>query len=239
MVLEAHDVTFSYDGARNVLHRVDLRVAPDEIVALIGPNGSGKSTLIKVMADLQRLRHGTVTVAGHRHERREAKSSMMYLASNDYLPEFLTGLEYLKYMHGLYGADVDLGAVESCFERYQMAGRHRDLIEDYSHGMRKKVQLVAALLLQRPVTVIDETLNGVDIDAVYTFEQDLAGLCRQGRGVLLCSHDFRMLEKVAHRVCFLHRGLLVEDLPMPQVLSEHGSLDSLVRDYVAVLREPA
>lgn len=109
--------------------------------------------------------------------------STLYVASNDNLPEFLTGEEYLRFVHGLYRERVDLALAGRLFERYQMTGRSSELIEDYSHGMRKKLQLISAFMLRRKLTIIDETLNGIDIDALYTFEEDVSSLASDGRSV--------------------------------------------------------
>lgn len=235
-VLEAHRLTFGYSPERTVLHDVDLRLDAGEVVGLIGPNGSGKSTLIRLLADLLHTRHGDIRVCGLDHRSRGAKTALMHLASNDYLPEFLTGLEYLRFMHSLYDEPLDVAAAETAFDRYQMTGRHQDLIEDYSHGMRKKTQLIAALLLRRPLTLIDETLNGIDIDATYTFERDIAELRMDGHGVLLCSHDFALLERCADRVVFLHHGVVLEDAPTPDLCTRHGNLDLMVREAVDATR---
>ena len=70
----------------------------------------------------------------------------------------------------MYGLDVNPGQMHDLFARYSMAGRYDDLIENYSHGMRKKTQLVAALLMRRPLLVVDETLNGMDLEALHLCE---------------------------------------------------------------------
>lgn len=156
----------------------------------------------------------------------------MYLAGNDYVPEFLTGLEYLKFMAGLYGEQLSVDEVSALFARYGMTGRERNLIEDYSHGMRKKVQLVAALLLRRAVTIIDETLNGIDLDAQFAFEEDISLLTQRGGSLLLCSHDFGLLQRTCSRVLFLHHGTLAVDDTLTAVDTEYGSLEQMVRDVL-------
>lgn len=118
-----------------------------------------------------------------------------------------------------------------------MEGRHDDLIEDFSHGMRKKTQLISALLLRRPVTVIDETLNGVDIEALHLGEVQLAGLRDQGMAVLLCTHDFALLERLADRILFLDLGQLIVAADTGSLVREHGSLAAMVFAHLA--RGPA
>ncbi|WP_017197808.1 ABC transporter ATP-binding protein [Arthrobacter sp. M2012083] len=232
MPLTVDHVDYAYNLQRQVLHDVSLSISGNRIMGLIGPNGSGKSTLIKVILDLLQMQGGTVRIDGQKNSSRSAKMSAIYLSSNDYLPEFLTGEEYLRFMHGLYAEPLDLKVLESHFDRYSMSGRHRDLIEDYSHGMRKKLQLIAAFMLKRRLTVIDETLNGVDIESVKMFEKDVRELANDGRSVLLCSHDFGVLENVANEVAVLIQGALVFQGDLESINRDYGSLAALASEYI-------
>lgn len=232
MPLTVDHVDYAYNFQKQVLHDVSLSVSENRIMGLIGPNGSGKSTLIKVILDLLQTQGGSILIDGQRNTTRSAKVSSIYLSSNDYLPEFLTGEEYLRFMHGLYSEPLDLQVLSGHFDRYAMGGRHRDLIEDYSHGMRKKLQLIAAIMLERRLTVIDETLNGVDIESVKTFEEDVRDLATDGRSVLLCSHDFSVLENVADDVAVLIRGALVFQGDLGSVGKDYGSLAALASEYI-------
>lgn len=232
MPLTVDHVDYAYTLQKQVLHDVSLSISENTILGLIGPNGSGKSTLIKVILDLLQTQGGSIRIDGQLNSTRSAKVSSIYLSSNDYLPEFLTGEEYLRFMHGLYAEPLDLEVLENHFARYSMSGRHRDLIEDYSHGMRKKLQLVAAFMLKRRLTVIDETLNGVDIESVGIFEKDVRDLANDGRSVLLCSHDFGVLENVADDVAVLIQGALVFQGDLDSVNRDYGNLSALASEYI-------
>jgi len=236
MILEVSNVSYAYNTRGQALREVSFSVGGGQIEGHIGPNGSGKSTLAKLIVDLLHLRRGRIRVDQQRQDDKRAKLSSIYLASNEHVPEFLTGEEYLRFVHGLYGETLDVASMELHFERYQMRNRSRDLIEDYSHGMRKKLQIVSALMLKRKVSVIDETLNGIDLDAAFAFKEDVRFLAREGRSVLLCSHDFRLLEDVADRVLLLNQGVLAIDSDTSSLLEEYGSLDLLVKDFIKAMR---
>jgi ABC-2 type transport system ATP-binding protein len=130
---------------------------------------------------------------------------------------------------------MDYGALESRFARYSMRDRHRDLIEDCSHDMRKKLQLIAAFMLRRKFTVIDETLNGVDIDAINVFERDIRDLAKEGRSVLLCSHDFTMLEHIADELAVLIQGAMVVQAPVRQIIQDHGTIADLANEFTQAM----
>lgn len=231
-LLNVNDVSYSYDGIVNVLLDVSFTVEEGSIVGLVGPNGSGKSTLIRNIFDLVRLQSGSIRIGGHAHERPEAKQLGMYLSSNDYLPEFLTAREYLSMMGSLFDLDVDHDEAAALFRRFSMDNRYDDLIEDYSHGMRKKTQLVSALVMRRPLTVIDETLNGIDLEAQHLAEKEFRRVRESGRSILLCTHDFAVLERLADRTLFLDLGHVVYDEPTSELTEEHGSLAAMVFDYL-------
>lgn len=232
LILDVRDVSFCYTAGVPAVDRVGFSVPAGSVVGLIGPNGSGKSTLIKNVTDLVRLQSGRILVGNEEHDSVAARSAVVYLASNDYLPEFLTAWEYLVMLRRLYGAALDRDAAEVMFDRYSMGGRIDDLIEDFSHGMRKKTQLIAAFLLRRPLTIIDETLNGIDLEALHLCEQELVRMRAEGCAVLLCTHDFALLERLADRVLFLDHGELVTAGVTADLVREHGSLSALVFEHL-------
>jgi len=231
MMLDVESVYFAYERKTEVLHNISFSINPGERVGMIGPNGSGKSTLIRLISDLLQLKKGSIRIADRPHLEKSSRQNLVYIASNDYLPEFLSGYEYIELMHHFYGINCDPDSVEDICARYNMQGRQKDLIEDYSHGMRKKIQIISSLLLQRPLMIIDETLNGVDVDALYEFEQDAHNI-DNNRSLLLCSHDFRLLESICTRIIFLYHGRIYHDLPISQLISKFGSTETMVRQVI-------
>jgi ABC-2 type transport system ATP-binding protein len=231
-LLNVNDVSYSYDGIVNVLLDVSFTVEEGTIVGLVGPNGSGKSTLIRNIFDLVRLQSGAIRIGGHEHAQPQAKQAGMYLSSNDYLPEFLTAREYISMMGSLFDLDVDHDKAIGLFRKFSMEGRYDHLVEDYSHGMRKKTQLVSALLMRRPLTVIDETLNGIDLEAQHLAEIEFRKVRDAGHSILLCTHDFAVLERLADRTVFLDLGHIVYDAPTQDLIDDHGSLAAMVFDYL-------
>jgi ABC-2 type transport system ATP-binding protein len=231
-LLNVNEVSYSYDGIVNVLLDVSFTVEEGAIVGLVGPNGSGKSTLIRNIFDLVHLQSGSIRIGDHEHARPEAKQLGMYLSSNDYLPEFLSAREYISMMGELFDLDIDHDEAIGLFRKFSMDGRYDHLIEDYSHGMRKKTQLVSALVMRRPLTVIDETLNGIDLEALHLAEKEFRRVRDAGRSILLCTHDFAVLERLADRTLFLDLGHVVYDEPTKDLVEEHGSLAAMVFDYL-------
>lgn len=233
--LDVRGVSFRYPRAKNtVLTDVTFHVQPGELVGLIGPNGSGKSTLIRTMFDIYAVQSGSIFVLGVNHADSLARMQSLYLSTNDDLPGFLTGEEYVQLFAQMYGVEIDATRFSALLKRYGLSGREHDLIEDYSHGMQKKLQLIVAFLLRAPLTVIDETLNGIDIESLFFAAQDLRDLCDEGHAALLCTHDFAMLERVADRVVLLYNGCIVEDLTVSHIRNEYGSIENLTMEVLGV-----
>ncbi|MDO4666018.1 MAG: ABC transporter ATP-binding protein [Actinomycetaceae bacterium] len=231
--LDVKGLSFGYVKKHEVIKNLSLSVELGKITGLIGPNGSGKSTLIRLAGDLLKPRTGKIDVCGAASTTNEAKNKSIILASNDYLPEFLTGLEYLHFIHRMYGMRCDTHDAKRFFRRYQMDYRWNDLIEDYSHGMRKKVQLIAALMVSRPLTMIDETPNGIDIEALYNFERDIRNMARKNCGVLLCTHNFAVLENIADHIILMSHGEILVREECRTLLLEYGSIDDFVKAQIS------
>ena len=231
-VLDVEKVSYFYGSRAPVLHEVTFFVNAGEIVGLVGPNGSGKSTLIKLVFNLLQLKEGSIRINGNSHQAKATRVQAQYLASNDHIPEFPRASEYLQLAADLYHENLDASEAESFFESYGMPNRLHDLMEDYSHGMRKKVQLISAFLMRRPLTVIDETLNGIDIEALHLVEKELLSMRSQGRGILLCTHDFPMLERVADRVIFIDYGHIISNMSIRSLRQTGSTLEELVLSHL-------
>lgn len=163
-MLQIENLSFQYDQTM-ILEDLSLMIARQEIVALAGPNGSGKTTLIKNIMNLLEKQSGQILINHQQHTDAKVQKEIMYLPSEDYLPEFLTGKEYLSLLGQLYQTSLNQKLLAKLLRYYAMTDSVGQLIETYSHGMKKKIQLISAFIIQPPLLIIDETLNGMDIEA--------------------------------------------------------------------------
>lgn len=219
------DISFSLDGG--------------EFVGIVGPNGSGKSTLCSILQGVMTPpTRSIIKIDGYAAGTVNACRTIAACGGNDEIPRFLTGFEYATYMAKLHDLKTSTQSLEKkidvLFEEFGMAGLSRTLMERYSHGMIKKAQLAAVLALQTPVVLIDETLNGVDIESQWIIESKLASYVQQGGLVIICSHDFAMLERCVSRVILLDAGTLVLDRSKQSLNIEDLTIEKLVLDYLGV-----
>ena len=212
-VLKIEKLSFAYEKT-NVLKDITFEGNLGEILVIAGPNGSGKTTLIKLMFDLLNRKKGEILVKNESSCNIAAKNQMFYLSSENILPAFLSGDEYVRMMCRLYDVTVDEKLYERLIQYYAMEHRIQNLIENYSHGMVKKIQLITAFLLQRDITVVDETLNGIDIEAKEASKILLRKLAEKGKLVMICTHDLELAEQIGDRAVLLYKGMMKSILDM-------------------------
>jgi ABC-type multidrug transport system ATPase subunit len=203
-VTKRYGETLAVDG-------VSLRVGAGEVYALLGANGAGKSTLIRMMTGLSEPDSGSVTVCGEEMARRAlaAKRHIGYLPEELYFYQRLTGREYLRLVAGLKGADADSVAAE--IEFFELSAVADKWVGGYSLGMRKKLGLAAAFTGSPRVLVLDEPLNGLDVEMMRKLRLRLASERDAGRSFLVSSHVMSFVERVADRACVLSAGRIVAE----------------------------
>ena len=137
--LEVKNISFIYEGNVKVLDDVSFELRNEEILVVAGPNGSGKTTLINFIFDLLEKQDGDILVNGKLNSSLEIKKKIMYLPSDNVLPDFLTGREYIDLLCRMYDNDQNEKILENLISYYSMDKDMDKLIESYSHVMLKKV----------------------------------------------------------------------------------------------------
>ncbi len=197
-------------GALAAIEDVSLEVAPGEIVGLLGANGAGKSTLLRTAAGLQPPDAGRVTVAGVDLWERpaDAKRRLGYAAEEPRFYEELSAGEYLAFVAEVRGLEPEAARARAAAltEVLGLAGRTDEPVHRYSHGMRKKLSFVAAVLHRPPVLLCDEALEGFDAAGALAAEAELRALAAAGAAVLFSSHVTETIERLCDRAVLLHRG---------------------------------
>lgn len=232
-MLQVQGLTYQYTKNKLVLDDLTFKIEKGEFVALAGPNGCGKTTLIKIVCDLLKIQKGKVEFNGRNHQDLSVKREIIYLPSDDYLPEFLTGREYVQLLSKLYQQDFDQGRLHKLAQYYSMEDELEKLIEDYSHGMRKKIQIMSALVVRPKLMIIDETLNGIDIEAKEVTKLLLDRYVKDGGTVLLSTHDLSLVEEICERVILLYQGKIHLDEKIKDLGPKYGKdLSSIFKEII-------
>ncbi|MCB0217134.1 MAG: ABC transporter ATP-binding protein [Chloroflexi bacterium] len=212
-MIEAEGLTRRYDDFVAV-DRLDLRVARGEIFGFLGPNGAGKTTTIRMLTGLLRPTDGRVRIDGIdlAESPLEARARMAYLPDTPYLYEKLTAREFIHFVAGLYRVPPER-AERRAAELLGVLGleeRADDLIEGFSHGMRQKTVLAAALVHDPKVMFLDEPTVGLDPRSARLMRDIFRQLSARGTTVFLSTHILEIAERMCDRIGIINEGRLIE-----------------------------
>jgi ABC-2 type transport system ATP-binding protein len=192
---------------------VSLTARPGEVFGFLGPNGAGKTTTIRIISGLSLPTSGAVQVNGFDivSEAREAKASVGFVPDRPFLYEKLSGWEYLRFVSDLYARhwpDCQARA-EQLFTYFDLARWAGSRIENYSHGMKQKLVLIGALVIDPKTLVIDEPMVGLDALAQKQVKTLLRQNAAEGKTVFLTTHTMSVAEAVCDRIAIINRGRIV------------------------------
>lgn len=235
-MLEIENLTKRF-GPKTAVSGLSLRVRPGELYAFLGPNGAGKTTTLKCVAGLLWPTSGRIRVGGHDVHASPvpAKRLLAYVPDQPYLYEKLTGREFLLFIGRLYGLARDrcVHAVDELLRLFEAEEWADDLAEGYSHGMRQKTVLAAALLHDPKLLVVDEPMVGLDPASARLVKTVLRQRVADGAAILMSTHTLSVAEEVADRVGIIHRGSLVAE-GSPRELQGSAPRGSLEDAFLAL-----
>jgi ABC-2 type transport system ATP-binding protein len=210
-VIRLHALRKAY-GPVVAVDDLSLTVERGEVFGFLGPNGAGKTTTIRMMMGLLAPTSGRVTLDGHDvgREPEAAKAVTGYLPDHPFLYDKLTGREFLRFVGGLYGVERRALArrAEELLARFGLADRSEELTETYSHGMKQRLALAAALVHRPRILVLDEPMVGLDPQGAVAFRRLLVDLSAAGVTIFLSTHSLPVAEELCGRIGILHRGRL-------------------------------
>jgi len=192
---------------------ITFRVEPGQLLALIGPNGAGKTTTIKMIVGLLRPDEGYVRVCGHAIGSNgvAAKARLAYVPDQPFIYDKLTGREFLYFVAEMFGITTQQRdrKLNTLIRRLDIGEFLDHLTESYSHGMKQKVVLAAALLHDPAVLVIDEPMVGLDPRTVRSVKNLFTEHTRGGGTIFMSTHTLEIAETLADRIGIIHRGELI------------------------------
>lgn len=216
---------------------LDLQIPRGEIFGFLGPNGAGKTTTIRLLVGLARPTLGEVFIGGKSlgQDSLEARASMAYLPDTPYLYEKLTGREFIHFVAGLYRVPTDRAErrIGDLLPMFGLEDRADDLIEGYSHGMRQKTVLAAALVHDPQVLFLDEPTVGLDPRNARLLRDILQQLSDRGTTVFLSTHILEIAERMCQRIGIIDDGKLIALGTMDELherAAVSGSLEDIFLD---------
>ncbi|MEW5902301.1 MAG: ABC transporter ATP-binding protein, partial [Acidobacteriota bacterium] len=199
----------------------------------LGPNGAGKTTTLKMIVGLLKPDKGTIMVNGYDTEKDPLRCKFITTYVPDYpaVYERLTGLEYLNFIGDVYGVSKKdrLERISKWLDLFELASAVSNPIQSYSHGMKQKIVLIAALLPAPQVMVLDEPMVGLDPRAAHHLKELMREHCSQGKTLFFSTHIMEVAEKLCDRIGIIDKGKLIACGTMEELkkLVEEQSLESI------------
>lgn len=235
--LELKDFSKKYGlNTYYAVNDINLEVHAGEVFGFLGPNGAGKSTIIKSIVGIQPITSGEIFVCGYNVKSQPvyAKSQIGFVPDHYALYEKLTGREYLNYIADIYEVskeerDERLSKYVSLFE---LEGSIDNKIKTYSHGMKQKVTIIAALIHNPKVWILDEPLTGLDPTSIFQVKECMRKHASEGNIVFFSSHLIDIVEKLCDRIAIIKHGSIECIKTVSEIEATGKTLEEFYMDII-------
>lgn len=213
-MIEFTNVTHSYSKkASPAVSNLNFKVEDGEVFGFLGPNGAGKSTTIKLLCGILQLAEGDIKVDGHsmKTESLEAKKLLAYCPDEPNFFKKLTGRRYVNFLADIYGVPQDVRdeRLAKYAARFDIAGALDKKLSSYSHGMAQKLSLIAALVHDPKVLVLDEPLVGLDPKSARVVKDIIREKANSGDTVFFSTHVLEVAEDICDRIGIIDEGKII------------------------------
>ena len=242
VVLSIKDLHKSY-GKKEVLKGINLEVYKGEVFGFIGKNGAGKSTTIDCIVGLKDFNSGEIVLAGHNVKENplDAKMELGYVPSEPITYEVMTGNEYLQFVASSYNMYQESFDKNYEFLKNKFMISDSDLnrkIREYSHGRKQKVCLMASLIHNPTIWILDEPTVGLDIIVYQTLMDRLREFAANGKTVFVTSHNIDLVSRICNRVAIINNGVVAELIDFSKEPLKRRNLSNIFFSTYAVEKKP-
>ena len=239
LMIKIEKVYKKYGKNNTILNNVNLEINNNEIFGFLGPNGAGKTTLIKMIMGIVKIDEGNIIVDGYNTKYEEVEVKKRLGLIPDSADNFLNlkGIEYLNFVSDMYDVNKEqrIRNIKKLAKLFKMTDALNQKIETYSHGMRQKINIIAAFVHEPNNLIMDEPITGLDPKAIYDLKQLMIEYANQGRAVFFSTHILEVAEKMCDKVAIINKGKIlftgkIEDLK--HELKENKSLEEIFMELI-------
>ena len=213
-MIETKNVSKTYNGKKKVLKNISFKIEGGEIFAFIGHNGAGKTTMIKCIMGILDFEEGDILVDNKsiKEEPLECKRIMAYVADNTDLYENMKAIDFINFICDMYEVSEDIRRENTLkyAKIFEIEDKLNDDISSFSHGMKQKIALIAALAHDPKVLIMDEPFVGLDPKAVYDMKEIMRDMAKDGKTIFFSTHILDVAEKLCDRVAIIKDGTIVK-----------------------------
>ena len=223
------------DGTKKAGDNLSLHIAPGELYGFIGHNGAGKTTTLKACCGILGFEEGEIYVDGVsvRENPIACKSKIAYIPDNPDLYGFMTGIQYLNFICDIYKIDASVrnARIRKYADAFELTMALAQPISTYSHGMKQKLAVIAAMSHEPKLMIMDEPFVGLDPKAAHTMKEFMRELCKNGGAIFFSTHVLDVAEKLCDKIAIIKDGKLIKAGTMDEVKGDH-SLENVFLELV-------
>ena len=224
-MIEIKNLTKSYNGVK-VVDNISLKVNDGEIFAFIGHNGAGKTTTIKSIVGINNFDSGEIFINGKSivKDAVNAKKEISYVPDNPDLYENMKAIDFINFICDMYEttSDVRMNNIIKYAKMFEIEDKLNNEISTYSHGMKQKIALIAALSHDSKVLIMDEPFVGLDPKAVFDMKSIMKEMCKEGKCIFFSTHILDVAEKLCDRVAIIKKGKIVKVGKMKEIMGDES-----------------
>ena len=231
-MLRIENLSKSY-GEKKAVDNVSLHIKKGEIYGFIGHNGAGKTTTIKAVCGILGFEEGEIYVDGVsvKKDALACKKQIAYIPDNPDLYGFMSGIAYLNFVADIYKVPTDVrqATIKKYGDLFELTENLAQKVSSYSHGMKQKLAIIAALVHSPKLIVMDEPFVGLDPKAAHSVKSVMRELCDNGCAIFFSTHVLEVAEKLCDKVAIIKEGKLVKCGTMEEVKGD-ASLEKVFLD---------
>jgi len=222
-------------GEKTAVDDLSLEIRPGEIYGFIGHNGAGKTTTIKCAIGILDYDAGEIAIDGIRlaDDPIGCKKRLAYIPDNPDLYDYMTGIQFLNFIADVFEvpANVRRDRIRKYGDAFGLTPDLATNIASYSHGMKQKLAVIAALLHEPKLLIMDEPFVGLDPKAAFTLKQYMRELCDAGGAIFFSTHVLEVAEKLCDKIAIIRNGRLIKSGTMEEVKGDE-SLEEVFLELV-------
>ncbi|MDD4377208.1 MAG: ABC transporter ATP-binding protein [Eubacteriales bacterium] len=219
-MLQINNLTKKY-GEHKAVDNLTLHIGKGEIYGFIGHNGAGKTTTIKSCCGILQFDEGEILVDGVsiKHDPLKCKEKIAYIPDNPDLYEFLSGIKYLNFIADIYKVSKKdrEERIRKYADMFEITSDLAQPVSAYSHGMKQKLAIIAALIHEPKLMIMDEPFVGLDPKAAHVIKGLMRDLCDKGGAIFFSTHVLEVAEKLCDKVAIIKSGKLITSGTMEEV----------------------
>lgn len=213
-MIDFKEVTYSYKAGVNAVDKLNLQIPDGTIFGFLGPNGAGKSTTIKMLCSILAPTSGQILFDGRNinDDLLSYKKRIAYVPDEPMFYQKITGLRYLNFIADIFGLTLQerKDRIESYANMFELSKALSDKVSTYSHGMGQKLALIAALIHEPDLLILDEPMVGLDPKASRIVKNIMKEQKNKGKTVFFSTHVLEVAQSICDRVAIIDKGKLLK-----------------------------